>query len=97
MDPETIILEAWNEKTQDFVIINHIILLFKHSIYLKRQENHCINIFGIKDLIKHIERIEEHQTAFNRDKLYTHYKKWAQLLPTLQGRDNPFIGRTTST
>ena len=56
MDPQTIILGTWNAKTPDFVIINHIILLFKRYIYLKRQENRCINIFGIKNFIKHIER-----------------------------------------
>ena len=82
MDTQTIILGAWNAKTPDFVIINHIILLFKRYIYLKRQDNHCINISGIKNFIKHIERIE-HKIAFNRDKLDTHYKKWDQLLAVL--------------
>ena len=96
MDPQTIILGAWNAKTPDFVIINHIILLFKRHIYPKRQNNHCINIFGIKNFIKHIERIE-HKIDFNRDKLDTQYKKWDQLPPMLQGQDSLFIGQTTST
>ena len=82
MDPQTIILGAWNAKTPDFVIINHIILLFKCYIYVKRQDNNCINIFGIKNFIKHIERIE-HKMALNRDKPDTHYKKWDQLPPVL--------------
>ena len=80
MDPQKIILGAKNAKTPDFVIINHIILLFKRYIYLKRQDNNCITIFGIKHFIKYIERIE-HKIAFNRDKLDTHYKKWDKLLP----------------
>ena len=74
MDPQTIILAASNAKTPDFVIVSHIILLFKHHIYLKRQDNHCINILGIKNFMKYIERIE-HKIAFNRDKLDTHTKK----------------------
>ena len=37
MDPQTIILGAWNAKTPDFVIINHIILLFKRYIYLSKE------------------------------------------------------------
>ena len=82
MDPQTIILGAWNTKTPDFVIINHIILLFKRYMNLKRENNCCINIFGIKNFIKHTERIE-HKTAFNKDKLDTHYKKWDKLLPVL--------------
>ena len=96
MDPQKIILGAWNAKTPDFVIINHIILLFKRYIYRKGQDNHCINIFGIKNFIKHIERIE-HKIAFNRGKLDTHYKKLDKLLPMLQGQDSPFTGQTTST
>ena len=75
---QTIILGAWNAKTPDFVIINHIILLFKRYIYLKGQD-----IFGMKNFIKHIERIE-HNIAFNIDKLDTHYKKWDKLLPVLK-------------
>ena len=51
-------------------------------MYLKREDKHCINIFGIKNFIKHIEIIE-HKTAFNKDKLDTHYKKWDKLLPVL--------------
>ena len=75
---QTIILGAWNATIPDFVIINHIILLFKRYMHLKGQD-----IFGIKYFIKHIERIE-HNIAFNIDKLYTHYKKWDKLLPVLK-------------
>ena len=95
MYSKTIILEAWNAKTPDFVIINHIILLFKRYIYLKRQDNYSIHIFGIKSFVKHIKRIE-HKIAFSRDKLDIH-NKWDKLLPVLEGRDGPFIGWTTST
>ena len=59
-------------------VTNHIILLFKRYIYLKRLDSHCINISGIKNFIKPIERIE-HKVAFKRDKLDTHYKKWDEL------------------
>ena len=45
-DPQTIIFGAWNVNTPDFILINHMILLFKRYIYLKRHNRHGPNIYA---------------------------------------------------
>ena len=37
IDPQTIIFGAWNMNTPDFILINHMILLFKRYVYLMIQ------------------------------------------------------------
>ena len=44
IDPQTIAFGAWNINTPDFIPINHIILLFKRCIYLRKQDRHGPNI-----------------------------------------------------
>ena len=83
IDPQTIIFGAWNLKTSDFILINHMILLFKRYIYLRRQDRHGPNITGLKSFIKNIETVEC-QIASDKEKLSFHYKKWEKLLPFLQ-------------
>ena len=56
IDPKTIIFGAWrNLNTPDFIPINHMILLFKRYIYLRRQDRHGPNITGLKSFIKNID------------------------------------------
>ena len=80
IDPRTIIFGAWNLNTPDFIPINHMILLFKRYIYLRRQGRHGPNITGLKSFIKNIKTIEC-QIASDKDKLSFHYEKWEKLLP----------------
>ena len=54
IDPQTIIIGAWNLKMPDFILINHMILLFKRYIYLRRQDRHGPNITGLKLFIKNV-------------------------------------------
>ena len=56
IDPQTIIFGAWNLNTPDFFLIDHMILLFKRYVYLRRQDRHGPN--GLKSFIKHIETEE---------------------------------------
>ena len=77
IDPQTIIFGAWNLNMPDFILINHMILLLKRYIYLRRQNRH-----GLKSFIKNIQTVEC-RTAFDKDKLSFHYKKWEKLLPFL--------------
>ena len=58
IDPQTIIYGAWNLNMPDFILINHMILLFKRYIYLRRQDKHGPNITGLKSFIKNIETVE---------------------------------------
>ena len=83
IDPQIIIFGAWNLKTPDFILINHMILLFKRYIYLRRQDRHGPNITGLKSFIKNIETVER-PIASDKEKLSFHYKKWEKLLPFLQ-------------
>ena len=52
MDPQTIILGSWIAKTSDFVIINHIILLFKRYCCVSNYM-FCVerSFFGIQYLV----------------------------------------------
>ena len=83
MNPQTIIFGAWNSNTPDFILIDHMILLFKRYIYLRRQDRHGPNITGLKSFIKNIETVER-RIASDKEKLSFHYKKWEKLLPFLQ-------------
>ena len=83
IDPQIIIFGAWNLKTPDFILINHMILLFKRYIYLRRQDRRGPNITGLKSFIKNIETVER-RIASDKEKLSFYYKKWEKLLPFLQ-------------
>ena len=65
---------------QDLTLVNHLILIFKRYIYLKRKDG--LNFHGLKDHIKSIENIERH-IAFQKQKLDYHYNKWSKLISVL--------------
>ena len=73
IDPQIIIFEAWNLSTPDFILIDHMILLFRRYIYLRRQDRPGLNITGLKSFIKHIETVER-QIASDKEKLSFYYK-----------------------
>ena len=83
IDPLTIIFGEWNLSTPDFILINHMILLFKRDIYLRRQDRHGPNITGLKSFIKNIETVGR-RIASDKERLPFHCKKWEKLLPFLQ-------------
>ena len=82
LDPEIVIFGLWNSQSTDYILINHIILLFKRFLYLKRTEKHNVSISGLKGFVKSIENIER-QIASGRQKLDIHYKKWNSVLSIL--------------
>ena len=55
-------------------IVNHLILLFKHYIYLKKGDKTAPNLTGLKAFIKCIEKLEKNIASENK-KLDYHYKK----------------------
>ena len=74
---------AWNINMPDFILINHIILLFKRYIYLRRQDRHGPNIIGLKSFIKNIETVERWIVS-DKETLSFQYEKLEKLLPLLQ-------------
>ena len=78
--PQVVILRVWDEKMQDLTLVNHLILIFKRYIYLKRKDG--LNFYGLKAYIKSIENIERH-IASQRQKLDYNHKKWNKLIPVL--------------
>ena len=68
LEPQTAILGLWNEPMQDLTLINHVILMFKRYIYLKKKEMTGPPFFGLKEYIKNMETIER-KIASQREKL----------------------------
>ena len=52
LEPKTVILGLPSETTSNYILINHIILLFKHFIFLKRKERNASALRGLKRLFK---------------------------------------------
>ena len=65
---------------QDLTLVNHLILIFKRYIYLKRKDG--LNFYGSKAYIKSIKNIERH-IASQRQKLDYHYNTWNKLITVL--------------
>ena len=82
LEPQFLILGIWNEKLENSSLVNHLILIFKRYIYLKKNDGNNRNIFSLRAFIKNIESIECHIASQN-GKLKYHYKKWTKLTPAL--------------
>ena len=65
---------------QDLTLVNHLILLLKRYIYLKRK--HGFNFSGLKAYIKSTENMER-RIASQNQKFRVHNNKWNQLIPAL--------------
>ena len=59
LEPKTVILGLWSEKTSNYIFINHIILLFKRYIFLKRKESKHISVNSLKAFIKNAKNTEK--------------------------------------
>ena len=82
LEPKTVILRLPSETTSNYILINHIILLFKHFIFLKRKERNHIGFNGLKAFIKNVENTENQITS-HKQKADIHYKKWNPVLPLM--------------
>ena len=78
---ESVVFGVFNV-AEDFLILNHVILLAKFYIYKCKLNNTppSLNVFIAK--IKATYQIEQ-KIAAARDKLVKHYQKWNKLLPCL--------------
>ena len=69
------------ETTSNYILINHIILLFKHFIFLKRKVRNHIGFNGLKAFIKNVENTEN-KRASSKQKVDT-LQKWNPILPLM--------------
>ena len=82
LEPKTVILGLLSETTSNYILINHIILLFKRFVFAKRKERKHIGFNGLKAFIKNVENTEN-QIASRKQKADIHYKKWNPILPLM--------------
>ena len=54
------LLGIWQERSHDFALNSHLLLMFKRSIYLNKDHN---NISGLKAFIKSIENTERRSSG----------------------------------
>ena len=47
LGPQLIILGIWDDNKPDNILINHMILLFKHYIYLKKEDQNGSSLHGL--------------------------------------------------
>ena len=73
LELKTVILGLPSKTTSNYILINHIILLFKHFTFLKRKERKHIGFNGLKVFIKNVENTEN-QIALHEQKEDIHYK-----------------------
>ena len=66
---------GWLSDDSNWILMNHIILLYRYFIYLKHDDTTRVNFHAFKAFFGYILRTEE-SIAKNRNKLTLHYEKW---------------------
>ena len=59
LEPERAILGKLNLNTNEKVLINHIVLLFKRFIFDNRSNRHKIHILALLSYFKTVEKVEQ--------------------------------------
>ena len=86
-----IVIESFNEiglfsgifeETEGFFITNHVMLVGKYYIYVKKCLRSLPSLRSFIARISRVYNIELHITR-ERDKLATHFKKWEKLVAAL--------------
>ena len=73
------------EETEDFFIINHVLLLGKYYIYVRKCHGTLPSLRGFITKIRSVYNIELH-IARERDKLAIHFKKWEKLVVAINNQ-----------
>ena len=76
---EQIIYLGWFQDSSHNILINHIILLFKKFIHIRKESKFQINMQGFKHFLKSIINVEK-VIPNKRKKLDYHFKKWNPVL-----------------
>ena len=73
--PQSAILGFLEKSHKDYIIINHLLLIFKFYVYVSRDQ-HKVNFNALKNKIREIKKTEK-TLAFNDSKKLRKYdKKW---------------------
>ena len=64
------------------IIVNHILLLFKRYIYLRKLENKSVHFVGFKFFTRTIMKVEE-KISERKGMLALHYQEWEAVRETL--------------
>ena len=78
LETEPAILGKCNLNTNEKVLINHIVLLFKRFIFDNRSNRHKIHILALLSYLKTVEKVEQ-KIAYHKDKLKLHFEKWVPI------------------
>ena len=76
---EQIIYLGWFQDSSQNIFINHIILLLKKFIYIRKESKSQINIQGFKHFLKSIINVEKSLQTRGK-KLDYHFEKWNPVL-----------------
>ena len=79
---ETDLIFGKFDSADDFIIINHMLLLGKYYIYSMRCQKNLPNLSGFITRTRHIYNIELY-IARENNKLDKHLKKWEKLIKVL--------------
>ena len=82
---ETSLFLGFFKETEDFFIINHVLLLGKCYIYVRKCHGSLPSLRGFITMIRSVCNIELH-IARERDKLAVHFKKWEKLVVALNNQ-----------
>lgn len=80
LTPQSALVGLFTENTDDYLLKNYIILLFKYCIYKYR--NKTLNQYIIINYIKTNYRIEKNLNSFNKSKKFNN--KWSKVIPLVQ-------------
>ena len=78
LTPESALLEITTPVNNDSfltILINHLLLIFKRSVYEMRSRSTPPSVYYIKARVKHINKIE-YIIAKDSCNLQFHFKKW---------------------
>ena len=81
IDESDLILGKFNI-VNDFILINHILLLGKYYIYCRRYLNSLPTLTGFIARTRRVYNIEPH-IAWEKNKLLAHFQKWEKLINAL--------------
>ena len=70
------------EESEDFLLINHVMLLGKYYIYVRKCLGSLPLLRGFIANMRRVYNIELHIVR-ERDKLATHFKNWEKLVTAL--------------